>query len=103
LLTFIIASDKEGLESVQWKPRVMARFSSLLEYYRFEKARRRLTQEDLRKRWGLKCQSHVHALIYGKCRPKLELARVIAKDTGIDLLVLLGGKKDGRLKRSKER
>jgi len=69
-------------------------FRSLLEYYRFEKARHHLTQEELRKRWGLKSQSHVHALIYGKCRPKPELARVISKDTGIDILDVLGVKKN---------
>lgn len=72
----------------------MPRFESLLEYYRFGKARHRLTQEELRRRWGLKCQSHVHALIYGKCRPRPDLARIIAKDTGIDILVLLGVEKN---------
>lgn len=74
----------------------MPGFSSLLEYYRLEKARHHLTQEELRKRWGLKCQSHVHALIYGKCRPRPELARVISEDTGIDVLLLLGVKKNDR-------
>ena len=68
----------------------MPRFSSLLDYYRYQKAKSGLTQEELRRRWGLKRQSHVHMLLYGKCRPRPALAKVIAEDTGLDLLTVLG-------------
>lgn len=67
----------------------MRNFRSLLEYYHFHKETTGLTQERLRTRWGLKRQSHVHALLYGKCRPRPALARAIARDTGLDLLTVL--------------
>ena len=62
----------------------------MLEYYQYHKAKSGLTQDLLRQRWGLKRQSHVHALLYGKCRPRPSLAKVIAKDTGLDLMIILG-------------